>query len=170
MRILMHLFWSAAVLTLRSTASPSHATRARDRSVSASSTSSYSTVSSTRSRSRSRSPRRRSSSRSHRRRHRSRSYTRSPVHERSVRRKYRDSPSPRQRGRRLSQTDTVQRTRSKSPPRRVSGSKSQANPPSHMMDYEATGPETRAPSPPRERSLSPFTQRRLMTEAMRRGG
>ncbi|TGZ80344.1 hypothetical protein EX30DRAFT_359148 [Ascodesmis nigricans] len=142
----------------------------RDRSLSASSATSYSTVSSTRSLSRSRSRRRSASrSRSHRRRRYSRSGSRSPGHERSVRRKYRDSPSPRHRGRKLSVSHGERRTRSRSPPRRVSGVKRHLTPPSQKMDYE---PSRRDPSPlppPRERSLSPFTRRRLMTEAMQRG-
>ncbi|KAI5784660.1 zinc knuckle-domain-containing protein [Geopyxis carbonaria] len=139
------------------------------RSSSASSFSSYSSISSGRSPSPPAqtgepAPRARS------RRRRSPSYSRSPDHERSVRRKYRDSPSPARRGRRLSPTDFSRRTRSRSPPRRLSGTKRVPGSPLRRENYNDNGMRAppRRPSPPRERSLSPFTRRKLITEAMQR--
>ncbi|KAI5857146.1 zinc knuckle-domain-containing protein [Tricharina praecox] len=153
-------------------ASPPPGTRPRDRSSSVSSYSSYSSISSGRSPSPPARSRAGNNGREDRRR--SDSYSRSPDHERSVRRKFRDSPSPGMRGRRLSPTDSVRRTRSASRPRRVKATPTK-------KDGSANGGATRRdPSPrplppapvqqaPRGRSPSPFTRRRLMTEAMQRG-
>jgi hypothetical protein len=160
----------------------------RSRSESVSSYSSYSSISSGRSRSPTPEPRSRTHGRGDRRRSDSHSRSRSPDHERSVRRKFRDSPSPGTRGRRLSPTDNSRRTRSVSPPRRIRSPKRRRPSPSPRRDEYATGgarrgahasrrvssppppPPPPQAAPPRERSLSPFTRRRLMTEAMQRGG
>ncbi|CAZ79279.1 unnamed protein product [Tuber melanosporum] len=93
-------------------------------------------------------------------------------HDRSVRRKYRDSPSPRRRGRRLSPTDYPRRTRSRTPrptyrrsitPQVYNGRKES---PVKCRQVDENRP-TRT-SPYRERSLSPFTRRKLLTEQMQR--
>lgn len=84
--------------------------------------------------------------------------------DRSVRRKYRDSPSPRRRGRRMSPEG--RRSRSRSPPRRISGvvnhiqQEQEAPPVQQQQQQQRTGP----------RSPSPFTRRRLLTEQMQTGG
>lgn len=107
----------------------------------------------------------------------------SPDHERTVRRKYRDSRSPPRRGRRLSLTDNVRRTRSLSPRRRLMESATPRcglsnislleNSPAGVGQGNVRVEERRQPLPrqydsPPERSQSPFTKRRLMTEAMQR--
>ncbi|KAA8907844.1 zinc knuckle-domain-containing protein [Sphaerosporella brunnea] len=151
-------------------ASPPHS-----RSSSVSSHSSYSSISSGRSRSPSPPPTTRSRTHGRGDKRRSDSYSRSPDHERSVRRKFKDSPSPGTRGRRLSPTDNSRRTRSVSPPRRIRSPKRRRPSPSPRMDeggrgaYGSRREQSPPPPPPRERSPSPFTRRRLMTEAMQRG-
>jgi len=135
--------------------------RDRSRSSSVSSYSSYSSISS----GRSPSPPRRSRD-AHSRTRSDKHSSRSPEHERSVRRKYRASPSPARRGRRLSPTDYSRRTRSASRPRRMSNRKASRSPGRH----ENAGRRDPATPPLRERSPSPFTRRRLLTEAMQRGG
>ncbi|KAL7266379.1 hypothetical protein RUND412_011075 [Rhizina undulata] len=107
-------------------------------------------------------------------------------HERSVRRKYRDSPSPRNRGRRMSPGGNSRRSRSRSPkprqrtsatPHRQTRRSASLSPPrdtsrvkNKHSRMEEEHVETRRPSPHRERSMSPFTRRRLMTEAMNKFG
>ncbi|KAF8243960.1 hypothetical protein K440DRAFT_28353 [Wilcoxina mikolae CBS 423.85] len=151
---------------------PPSGSRARSRSSSVSSYSSYSSISSGRSPS---PPSRSRGTRDAADRRRSHSYSRSPDHERSVRRKFRDSPSPGRRGRRLSPTDFSRRTRSASKPRRVSAPKRRpSRSPIHTNGSgSAVRREPASPLPPpaplRARSPSPFTRRRLMTEAMQRG-
>ncbi|KAI5813913.1 zinc knuckle-domain-containing protein [Pyronema omphalodes] len=109
--------------------------------------------------------------------------------ERSVRRKYKSSPGPSTRGRRLSPTDESRRTRSASRPRRLSKPKRREGDDSSrdvvMTDREERpGPrelasnrtvETEAPRVAAHdardrgnRSPSPFTRRKMMTEAMNR--
>jgi len=93
-------------------------------------------------------------------------------HDRSVRRKYRDSPSPRRRGRRLSPTDYPRRTRSQTPrpthrrsiTPQVYNDRKESPPKSRQVDENRP---TRT-SPYRKRSLSPFTRRKLLTEQMQR--
>lgn len=147
----------------------------RTRSTSTGSSSSYSSISSGRSptplpnysqdraRTQHSSPRTRQRSSSH-------------ENDRSVRRKYRDSPSPGRRGRKMSPTDFSKKTRSPSPrrarrrsftpgPQRENMSVSPARKNGHGGGREPS----RRPTPPRERSPSPFTRRRLLTEQMQRG-
>ncbi|KAH8155880.1 uncharacterized protein LAJ45_00892 [Morchella importuna] len=151
--------------------SPSPGAASRTRSISTGSTSSYSSISSGRSPtppnySQDRAvthnpPQTRRRSNSHARDH----------HERSVRRKYRDSPSPGRRGRKMSPTDfSKKKTRSPSPRR---ARRRSFSPVENMSVSPARkgngGPIVKRSSPPRERSLSPFTRRKLLTEQMRRG-
>lgn len=97
--------------------------------------------------------------------------------DRSVRRKYRDSPSPGQRGRKMSPTDFSKKTRSPSPRRARRKSLTPGSPQRENMSVSPArrngggdGCERlRRPTTPRARSPSPFTRRKLLTEQMQRG-
>lgn len=104
---------------------------------------------------------------------------RSSSHEqdRSVRRKYRDSPSPGRRGRKMSPTDFSKKLRSPSPRRVRRKSFTPGSPQRGTMSLSPARRNSRAgvcepsrrPTPPRARSPSPFTRRKLLTEQMQRG-
>lgn len=161
--------------------SPSPVAIPRTHSISTGSSSSYSSISSGRSPtppnySQDRAVVRHNSPRTRRR---SSSYA-PDHHDRSVRRKYRDSPSPGRRGRKMSPTDfSKKKTRSPSPRRTRRRSFTPRSPQRERMSVSPVrrnghggGRENPPPgrqSPPRERSLSPFTRRKLLTEKMQRG-